>query len=87
MCASLANQQVVFVEKQPIDVPILHQKDPATGALRIRYPFAAGLTGKTLWREVQITLDAQIALILILKDSILIDGEAGRTQPKSNRQQ
>lgn len=82
LAASLANQQVVFVENQPIDVPISSKKDPQTGELKMRYTFYAGLHGMVAMRETAVTAAAQKALISLFSESLAADDLAGRTPPK-----
>lgn len=76
-----ANEPQSCQELAPIDVPIEHLKDPETGVLQIRYPFAIGLRNTLGWKEFQVTPAAQAVLLQIFSESLADDAKAGRTQP------
>ena len=59
----------------PIDVPIQHSIDVATGDLDITYPFSIGLGRCIGWKKVRVTQAAQEALAHILYEA-LSDGES-----------
>lgn len=65
----------------PIDLPIHGKKNPDTGTLWIQYPFAIGLRKQAGWTTVEVTAAAQQELIQIFSKSLMIDEQAGRTQP------
>ena len=66
----------------PIDVPIQHSINAATGDLDITYPFSIGLGRCIGWKKVRVTPAAQVALAHILYEA-LSDGESvARIPPK-----
>lgn len=66
-----------------IDMPLDSHKDEKTGKLQIRFAYQVGWNNPRLaWRLMDVTPDAQIALVSIFLESIDSDKKAGRTQPK-----
>lgn len=84
MAANIAStEELETQELVPIDLPIQSSKDPETGVLRIRFPYAIGLRSTLSWKTLEVTADAQEVLLHIFAASLVEDRNAGRSPSRS----